>query len=246
MFTIVNRKKAIIPLALATGLLLTGCGGMKDIIQKDGGELAPKNDNVVDDVKDKVAGLKEDKEVDPSLDNYELSDDQKELLEESESQTAEDAMDYVESNLSELAVLDTSQKPVEKESFTDAEELAKYISYYFFNLDAKLMTADKFYKGIKNQLGDAFLEQFPEKDEDRIQTFEAAQKSFTELLRSKIVSYKVSELEYTHLKFGASFHRVYTLENGEQIYYLTSIERDNNDNWKVVANGSSPGFIEKK
>lgn len=246
MFTITRRKKAIVPLALATGLLLTGCGEMKNVIEKEGGELAPKNDNLGEDVKDKVASINEDEEVDPSLDNYELSDDQKELLKESESQTAEDAIGYVESNLSELAVLDTSQKMVEKEQFTDAEEAAKYISYYFFNLDANLMTADQFYKGIKNHLGDAFLEQFPEKEEDRIQTFEAAQKSFTEFLKSKIVSYKVSELEYTHMKFGASFHRVYILENGEQISYLTSIERDDNDNWKIVANGSSPGFIEKK
>lgn len=237
MHNVVKKKNG---LKLATAVisvtvLMSGCNSMKDVIEKDHNtEIAPSSkENEKEN---------EDESITSSEDDFKLSKEQEKRLEEAESQSPQDAVDYNSSNLSVMSEI-SKNVPVEKEKYTDSKEASQYLSYILFQYHAALIDGETFYNKLKPHLADEFKEMLPKTDKDRVIMFETLQGMFSEQLEADIEEYAMTDLGYNGMTKEGTFYRKYTLYNGETIFYQTLLKNVDGV-WKIANDEPSPGYAD--
>ncbi|MFJ7890532.1 hypothetical protein ACIQYL_20945 [Lysinibacillus xylanilyticus] len=227
-----NKKIRMATIVLTATALLSGCTSMKSVIEKDNGtEIAPAAEETTDKTDDKTA--KED---------LKMSEEQEKLLDEAESQSAQDAVDYNTSNLSVKSELITNDVPIEKDKYSDSKEATNYFSYILFQYHAALINGETFYKKIKPHLSNEFIEMLPKTENERIAMFTALQKVFTEQIEADIEKYSMTDLDYNGMTNEGIFQRKYTLYNGKTIFYQTLLKKVDGY-WKIANDEPSVGYV---
>lgn len=174
-----------------------------------------------------------------SDEEFQLSKEQKKIIDESKTQSGEDALKNNE--------LDTRKEistnvPNAKEYYASPNEFSQYIGNIIYKYHSNQFNGSEYYTHLKNYISTSFNNQLPKRDSERIQMFEQLQSLFQEQIQSEIVSYQVTELVVNQRAKEASFYRKYTLKNGEMIYYETTIIKLCNK-WLLLDDRPSAGYL---
>lgn len=230
------KQRLIVPLSF-TLLIATGCADkfteVVEETEKDNQKFVQENDS-----EGHVGESTED-----TVEDVSLTEEQKELISEAESQSAEESL---KANALEAREEVTAQKPVDKERYTDVEEFAQFISYYFYQYHIGEIEAGIFFDKLHPFFDINLQNMLPESMADRKQTFEILQDKFLEQLPSPITGYALTNVINQERTEEASVFRRYTMENGEYIYYQ-SIFVYSDDQWLLYDDGPAPPYeVESK
>lgn len=221
------RIKIISLLIIAGTLLLSACLPSK--IQEKIEETEEENTKV--DKKDKH----QDEEI--TIDNVKLSDEQLKILENQKNDPKEAVFENDLDLRKELAI----KIPNKQKSFDNPEEFSQYISYLFFAYHSGKMKPEEFTQEILPYAHKSFLDMLPESKENQIETFKQIQKLYLGQLRSPIESYIITDIEHQERVGEAVFYRKYTQKNGEVLYSITVIKKEDNS-WKLIDDSPAPPY----
>jgi Na+-transporting methylmalonyl-CoA/oxaloacetate decarboxylase gamma subunit len=223
MFTKINR---IMILLFVITLFLSAC--MPSKFQEEIEETEKKNSEVKKE--------KEKEEVTPE--NVELSKEQKEALDELEDKSNEEAL--FENDLDIRKELNI-QVPEKRSSYENPEELSQYISYLFFAYHKGEMKPETFVDELLPHAHEEFLKLLPTNQKNQIETFTVLQETNLKALPSPIASYVITDIQYQERAGEAMFYRKYVLQNIEEIYYITTIKKEDNV-WKLFDDSPAPPY----
>lgn len=219
-------RKRLVVIPLCT-MLLAGC--LPDKIEEEIEQVETENQ--------KNQKVEEQNEENLAPENVELSEEQKEALEETEEITSEEAVNELVDQQESIDV----KMPAAKDAFATEQEFSQYVANLFFLYHTEDLKADAFYERIRPHLHDNFLGMLPAEESARLEAFEMLQHTFNQYLSSPIESYELTETVLLERLDEATFYRKYLTEDKEPIYYQTVI-RKVNDQWLLFDDSPSPPY----
>ncbi|MFD5853586.1 hypothetical protein ACFWGC_25980 [Cytobacillus pseudoceanisediminis] len=173
-----------------------------------------------------------------TVENVEISKEQKDILENMDKTTEEAVLENELNSKKEIPII----VPKNKSEFKDPDEFSQYISSIFFSFyKGDLSPEDLLDHLIRNGHPD-YLAQLPKERKNQIATLEFLQQKYTEQLKSPIVSYAITDLQYQQRAGEAVFYRKYILENQKEIYSI-SILKKKGDTWLLFDDGPSAPYV---
>lgn len=228
-----SKKRYILNGVVVATVLLSGCMSSKIQERVDEAEKTTeeKDNPVIEDMTD----------VPPE--EIELSDEQKEIIENMET---EDVYEAIENNkMEERTELPKFQPPV-RDAYKDEKEFSQFVSALFYEYMTKKIESDVFYDKISPHFHADFKALLPESENYQRQTFKILQDELNKALTQPIVDYKITNVDIDPRTKEATFYRVYILKNGEQLYYMTYMKPDESGRWLLTNDKLAPPYEEAK
>jgi hypothetical protein len=219
------KYKYLTYISLGSLLLLTGC--MSSEIEKE----------IIKTEQSSTSG--ETGNDDMSSNSVELSDEQKQALENLDKKSNEEALFENDLDIRKEIEIDI---PEQKDSFNDPTELSQYISYLFFAFYKGEMQPEQFLDQLLLHAHTEYLDQLPKKRQLQIDTLQLIQNEYREKLRSEFKNFIITELQYQERVDEAFFYRKYVLENSEEIYSVTTLKKEG-DSWKLFDDSPSTPYV---
>lgn len=211
--------------------ILSAC--MPSKIQEEISETEKKNAEMKEIEKEKN---KSEEEITPE--NVELSKEQLKILENLEKKEPTEAL--FENDLDIRKELNI-QIPESRSSYEDPEELSQYISYLFFAYHKGEIKPEAFLDKVLPHSHKDFLDILPGNRNNQIETFKILQETGISLLQSPIESYVITDLQFQDRVGEAMFYRKYSQQNGQEIYYITLLKKEDNI-WKLADDSPAPPY----
>lgn len=172
-------------------------------------------------------------------DEVELSKEQLEIIDNLETKDAEEAIEH---NELEERTEEKKTMPADKAEFTDEKEFSQYVSRLFYLFMIEEIDGDTFYDKLSPHFHEDFKELLPDSEENQRQTFKTFQTEFTSQISRPIKDYKVTNVESDPRTRESTFYRVYILENGERLYYMTYMKPTEEGRWLLTNDKIAPPY----
>lgn len=218
-----NKLRSLSLIFLSSTFLLAGCD----------------MDNTINKQLEKNEPLETKQQNDEVEKEETLTDNQQEVLENMETQTANDAL---KENEKELLIEAEKFNVKNEKEFQDLDKFTAYIQEKYFAFHSDKISADEFYHSIDTHLSNEMLQNLPNDEEMKIKTFNELQNLTKNYIKSDVETYQYTIPKYnTQYEYAYSI-RKYKLKNDKLLYYKLEMLKEDGK-WKIIDDKQTNEYI---